>query len=811
MLPVLAIRHGCRDRLRFVVGEVAEERDEPDHGDIDHLPEGWRWHPLRPVIVSHARGYCGREMDDWEPYPEDIYALLTEDGRRSVRPGEVLQLYLRHRNAYAAPTPAVRARVLIPTGWTALDPLTATLPELAPGDAFAFAVRVRAEVADPRTERSRFQALLERDDAPVLATNIVTVRVVGRPVFDGPAGGISIHAGPTGKTLSARVTLVNEGDATARGLRLSVPAPAGFSALEPPELPPLAPGERTTVEVLLTALAPACARVVIDDATVAFDGGADLLATREPFVPRARLVPERIVSQRRARRLDVTLHLQNDGWLPAVGERCVVRLPPGWEPLAGATLAAGVSVPAHADAEVLTVALPPVPSGPGLEVCLTATGAGEGTVEASCRDGTVTAELAGPPRRGVRLAAWASTGSTRAGDLVAILLALWNDGERRETLDVLLDGVPATRLEVGPGCVADAAATAAAPAGGAGLHDVAVEVRSHDGTPLAAATVAIRVWAPPLPEPEAADIPETPVDAEWVLPARGAEGAVLPLGLRLRCRSAVARLAVRVPGGGGLPPYVLGSTCVDGHPILDPPDAPVLATAEGLCLYDMPAGTRTLIAWAVLPRASAVAAVEVWADGFDVAPAPAEVAIDAAAPFAPRPASLGYHLGAAVAPPPAGTPTSPDPGTAPLPDAALLRIARGRCAGGVLGNLPILAALVPESCGPLREVHERLFVKLRIPGYWIGPADLEDPAARRALVAAGAPSEVGRLPLASARALAAAARLAPAPGIAGAYAAALATALEAAGGVAPADLPEHLAASDAPELERCRAALLAAS
>jgi hypothetical protein len=80
--------------------------------------------------------------------------------------------------------------------------------------------------------------------------------------------------------------------------------------------------------------------------------------------------------------------------------------------------------------------------------------------------------------------------------------------------------------------------------------------------------------------------------------------------------------------------------------------------------------------------------------------------------------------------------------------AAIRRVLRGSRGPGIVGHLPSFAVLLPTAIGAdptvnaalgtateaIRGVYERLFVKLRIPGYDVSPFDLEDNTARRELL-----------------------------------------------------------------------------
>lgn len=82
--------------------------------------------------------------------------------------------------------------------------------------------------------------------------------------------------------------------------------------------------------------------------------------------------------------------------------------------------------------------------------------------------------------------------------------------------------------------------------------------------------------------------------------------------------------------------------------------------------------------------------------------------------------------------------------------AAIVRVLRGARGPGMIGHVPSLAVLFPSAIASgdpsldasfagatetIRGTYERLFVKLRIPGYGITSNDLEDAATRRELLA----------------------------------------------------------------------------
>jgi hypothetical protein len=252
------------------------------------------------------------------------------------------------------------------------------------------------------------------------------------------------------------------------------------------------------------------------------------------------------------------------------------------------------------------------------------------------------------------------------------------------------------------------------------------------------------------------------------------------LDIRLRCVAAGTLETLRVrprPHSGAV--YVAGSTSVNGYAIVDGVDGPPLLLGDGLALYDIPPGTVAEIAWSLLPRTPGdlIVAVDLEANGSPVELAEAHVRISDAVPFGARPNALPFHIDAATVADPAAAPVMLDPpatipaaverartpvAAAPagagtfvlqhaLDDArvdAIRRVLRGSRGPGLVGHLPAFAVLLPTGIGAdpavnaalatateaIRGVYERLFVKLRIPGYDVSPFDLEDNAARRELV-----------------------------------------------------------------------------
>ncbi|HTJ26644.1 MAG TPA: hypothetical protein VMA36_10840 [Candidatus Limnocylindria bacterium] len=272
-------------------------------------------------------------------------------------------------------------------------------------------------------------------------------------------------------------------------------------------------------------------------------------------------------------------------------------------------------------------------------------------------------------------------------------------------------------------------------------------------------------------------------------PAEVVAGAAFVVRAHVTVAAAAERLVLRAPTGSGAA-YVPGSTVLDGVPLLDRAGDSPLA-AEGLVLHGVPEHAELALAWSLLADPEIPAAIlapslaAILEDQHALASR--EVAVRGRTAFAPRPAAFGYHVdayalalpgaqeraaalphrdherGAIVLPfePLLGQRT-PMPHVAteerddaywfelPLDDERLDRIARAvRSAGGTLaGHLVVIRALLAEretSGDPhvaaaldgvrtaVAELYDRLFVKLRIPGFRPSRRDFEDRALRGAL------------------------------------------------------------------------------
>jgi hypothetical protein len=275
------------------------------------------------------------------------------------------------------------------------------------------------------------------------------------------------------------------------------------------------------------------------------------------------------------------------------------------------------------------------------------------------------------------------------------------------------------------------------------------------------------------------DVPAPPTIATTLsAPSAIVAGSAVAVCLRIAIAGEVETLVIRVPALEGAS-YVAGSTTVDGRALLDRASGSPLAD-PGLVLRGVPAGTDAVVRWSLLVTpelgdAALTIGAALVVDGTPREVEPVLVEVRAGESFAARPNGFAYHIDArAVDVPPqiaeemiSIAPPASDDVTPPLVIALEeerrasldLRLRRERCdeiarlleCGDerLVSHLIALRALFPDDAGPdlalmhaltdareaLRDVFDRLFVKLRIPGFDVTPADLEDEPLRSAIVA----------------------------------------------------------------------------
>lgn len=708
--------------------------------------------------------------------PERIYGLSLAEGRCPVRPGATIVLRFRLRNEAMRVTPPARLRFVVPEGWTALDPADIELPALAGGHVHVAEFRARADDVDEAA--AAFQAVITLAELN-LGSNVVHVMVRGRPRLDGPASGLRLEPGDGPDRIDAIVEIVNEGDAIARAARVFVPPPPGFLAVDgiaECDAGDLAPGVLFTCRFALRALKPPAADVRIDDAFVRTGSERTPLRTIVPFVLESNVAAPLVELTRTATRLDAIVRLRNDGPLAASDVPCRLELPPGWRALRGTFTLEGAPAAVRTHDGALTIAVPFIPGRGTVECRLSAvairTRTGE-SLRVTCADRSTIASIPPATRRSLRLdsrsaSAWAGTAES-----MTVGVLLWNDGETDETIALSAAGTVGARIDLRAGRSAHTSLTIRIPddARADEMLAIVVTAAAADGTVLATNELVLRIDSRTAPEHvlEAGDDLEpepAELTARWDLPARAQAGAPFDVRLLVRADRAVdtLRIAPGLPEGAT---YVAGSSRIDGIALVDRRGDPALF-AGGLTLYGIPPASEIAVAWQLIPGEgddlTLSAALD--ADGARTEVAATSVAIDPVGPFAVRPGDLAFHIGAATLagtspaplPAPAVTAASASPSVASvgltlrLDDArrtVLLRMLRGSRGSTIVAHLPLLAGLFADridgddpqlglaltSAGEaVRSVYERLFVKLRIPGYDVSPYDLEDTAMRDGLV-----------------------------------------------------------------------------
>jgi hypothetical protein len=433
--------------------------------------------------------------------PERIFGLSAVDGRRSVRPGEVLQFRFRAKNGSETATPPALLVLVLPAGWSPLDPLEAEIPSVAAGAEHTVTFRARPDVADATTAQSPVQAALHLDTL-VLGSNVVHMRVFGHPRLNGPASSVKIDAGENG-ALRVTVTVVNEGDAAARGVRIVTPPPPGFAAEEAAIVATtdeLAVGASLTYSYAMVPLGPAAATVQIDDAYVAYDGGRVSLATGLSSLLNAEIAPPEIVAERRATRLDLRVRVANTGWVAARDVRCSLELPAGWRVLRGTMRADNAPPTIRKDNESengVTIALPLVPARGSVDVTVVASASrskADGDIIVRCGGHDVSVPIPEVAHRSLAIDARPESAFAEPGSVVPVAVDVQNTGETTEKIAVGINGQTAWNGELRAGAAAAFVARYTVPAeyGDGDTAGVAVVAYGEDGAQLAVTQFDLR-------------------------------------------------------------------------------------------------------------------------------------------------------------------------------------------------------------------------------------------------------------------------------------------------------------------------------
>ena len=433
--------------------------------------------------------------------PERIFGLSAVDGRRAVRPGEVINFHFRAKNGNQVATPPALLVLVLPPGWSPLDKLEAEIPSVAPGAEHSVGFRARPDVADATTAHSPVQAALHLDTL-VLGSNVVYMRVFGHPRLNGPASSVRIEPAE-GDALRVSVTVVNEGDSAARGVRAVVPPPPGFGAEESAIVANVAElplGGTLSFSYTMVPLGPAATTVCIDDAYVVYDGGRVALTTGASALLAPHIALPVIEAERRASRLDLKIRIANDGWVAARDVRCALDLPAGWRVLRGTMRADGAPPAIRRDNESengVAMALPLVPPRGFVDLTVVASASRprvEGDLTVRCGSNTVTFTIPEVAERALRIDARPESAFAEPGSVMPIAIDVHNTGETAERVIVTLDEQPCWNGELRAGAAAAFIARLTLPShlSDGDVLPVSVSAGGDDGVQLATATFDLR-------------------------------------------------------------------------------------------------------------------------------------------------------------------------------------------------------------------------------------------------------------------------------------------------------------------------------
>jgi hypothetical protein len=460
------------------------------------------------LAPCYPRKYCiierqTEELPMPEPslLPERIFGLSAVDGRRAVRPGEVIHFRFRAKNGSEVATPPALLVLVLPPGWSPLDPLEAEIPSVAPGAEHSVGFRARPDVADATTAQSPIQAALHLDTL-VLGSNVIQMRVFGHARLNGPASSVRIEPAE-GSGLRVAVTIVNEGDAAARGVRAVVPPPPGFGAEESAivaSVDELAVGGTLSFAYTMAPFGPAAATVCIDDAYVSFEGGRVAMMTSASALLAPDIAPPVIEAERRASRLDLRVRIANDGWVAARDVRCALDLPAGWRVLRGTMRADGAPPAIRRDDESengVAIALPLVPARGFVDLTVVASASRprvEGDLTVRCGSHTVTHSIPQVAQRALRIDARPESAFAEPGSVVPVSVDVHNTGETSERISVTLHDQPCWTGELRAGAAAAFVARLTVPGelGDGETLPVAITAAGEDGMLLASARFELR-------------------------------------------------------------------------------------------------------------------------------------------------------------------------------------------------------------------------------------------------------------------------------------------------------------------------------
>ncbi len=406
-----------------------------------------------------------------------------------------------------------------------------------------------------------------------------------------------------------------------------------------------------------------------------------------------------------------------------------------------------------------------------------------GTIGVACGEHDAAIAVQPQPVRDLRLRVTDVPAGAAPGETVQVVAQVVNAGDVSETVVLAVAGASiepwrSSPRTLGPGATAfvESAVSVSSQARDGEAAAITVTLEDDAGERARAQTSIVvrdrtRLGADEDPEADAA-----PAIAHAVLRSSDEviAGGVLWVELDVDVEDDVDSLVIRAAPVARAE-YVAGSSSVGGSLLLDRAAGSPFA-GDGLRLRAIPAGTRIACAWSLLAAPAAddepllvAAALDV--DGDARAVAPISIGLRGRDAFAARPAGRRYHVeGFTVSgtrrPDTGGCDVEPAPSHDEVEDppmryrrvfrlrddaerrAELARLIDGAPACGLVAHVLALRALFPDECVPwdgatadalatlrttLRDVYDRLFVKLRIPGFVAGADDLEDPPLRRAL------------------------------------------------------------------------------
>ncbi len=275
--------------------------------------------------------------------PERIFGLSAVDGRRTVRPGEVIAFRFRAKNGSEVPTPPALLVLVLPPGWVAARSARSrdSVGRAGRGTYGRLSSASRHRGCDhgeisragrtaPRPSRARLQ---RRAHARV------------RPPAPQRPGERRAHRArrrrDAARQRHRRQRRRCRGPVRARGRAAPRRGSAPKSRRSRRRATNCRSAGTLTYAFTMAPLEPAAATVSIDDAFVGYEGGRVSLMTTLSAVLAPDIAAPVIEADRQANRLDLGIRIANDGWVAARDVSCSLELPAGWRVLRGTMRADG--------------------------------------------------------------------------------------------------------------------------------------------------------------------------------------------------------------------------------------------------------------------------------------------------------------------------------------------------------------------------------------------------------------------------------------------------------------------------------------